>query len=166
MPNQFNSVPADAATTRRLNALEVQVDELTRARRRCLTLGPVTLLVLAIVSPLVIAHPRNDPDEQYTLLALVRGAVPALPTGLFLVLGVVGLGCLGAAVTAGRAPGPAGIRSIVALGAALLVVLVVAVLVVAAAGNRNTTYVMLTPATVLGAAAAIWLMVGSLGLRR
>lgn len=166
MPNQFNSAPPDAATARRLTAIAVQVEELARARRRALTLAPVTLLVLANVTPLVIGHHRNDPDEQYTLLQLMRGAVPALPTGLFLLLGVVGLGCLGAAIAAGRSPGRAGIRAIVALGSSLLVVLLVAVLVVAAGGTRNTTYLMLTPATVLGAAAAIWLIIGSVGLRR
>lgn len=166
MPNQFNSAPADAANARRLTAIAVQVEELARARRRSLTLAPVTLLVLANVTPLVIVHHRNDPDEQYTLLQLVRGAVPALPSGLFLLVAVVGLGCLGAAVAAGRSPGRAGLRWIVALGAALLVVLVVAVLGGAAAGTRNTTYLVLTPAAVLGATGAIWLIVGSVGLRR
>ena len=51
---------------RRLVALEVQLAELERSRRRTLMLGPILLLVLANVTPLVIAHPKDDPDESYT----------------------------------------------------------------------------------------------------
>jgi hypothetical protein len=167
MTSPLNSAGVDDATVRRLIALEVQVEELDRARRRALTLGPIVLLVLANVTPLVIARPRNDPDEQHTLLQLMFGAVPALPAGWFLLLGVAGLGCFGAAVAVGRSTGrPGRTRAIIAPAAILLALLVVVLVVVTAAGTRNTGYLVLTPAAALGAAAAIWLIVGALSLRR
>ncbi len=97
MKPRFNSADADTTDTvtdatgarqlRRLAALEVQVADLDRARRRSLTMGPILLLVVANVTPLVIVRPRNDPDEQYTLLQVVFGGVKALPVGWFVLLG-------------------------------------------------------------------------------
>ncbi len=178
MKPRFNSADATDTTDtvtdatgarqlRRLAALEVQVADLDRARRRSLTMGPILLLVVANVTPLVIVRPRNDPDEQYTLLQLVFGGVKALPVGWFLLLGVVGLLCLGAAVAVGRSTGRAGDTwPVAAAAAALLIVLAVIVMVVSAAGTKNTAYLPLTPASVFGAAAAIWLIVGVWSLRR
>jgi hypothetical protein len=152
---------------RRLAALEVRVADLDRSRRRSMTMGPILLLVVANVTPLVIVRPRSDPDEQYTLLQVVFGGVKALPVGWFVLLGVVGLLCLGAAVAVGRSTGRAGDTwPVVAAAAALLIVLVVIVMVGSAAGTKNTMYLLLTPASVFGAAAAIWLIVGVRSLRR
>ncbi|HEY5881940.1 MAG TPA: hypothetical protein VIU11_23735 [Nakamurella sp.] len=167
MNEQIN---ADARTidrhARRVVALEVQVAELERSRRRTLMLGPSMLLVLANVTPLVIAHPKNDPDESYTLTQLVFGAVKALPVGWFLLLGLVGLACLGAAAAL---PHTVGRRSdswlVVASGVGMLAVLAVLVVVVSSASTKNTSYLSLSPATVLGAAAAIWLVVGARSVR-
>jgi hypothetical protein len=167
----FNSVGAGPATAdrhaHRLAALEVQVAQLDRARRRTLMLGPILLFGLANVTPLVIVRPTDDPAEQYTLTQLAFGAVGALPAGWFLLLGVVGLGCLGAAVAVGRSTGaPGRTGAIVAPAGALLGLLVVLLVVVSAAGSRSVAYLMLTPAAALGAAAAVWLIVGALSLRR
>lgn len=171
MKPPLNSADVDDATTqrhaRRLAALEVQVAELDRARRRSLTLGPILLLGLANVTPLVIVRHKDDPDEQYTLLQVVLGSVKALPVGWFLLLGVAGLLCLGAAVAVGRSTGrPAETRPVIALAATLLVVLVAVLVVGSAAGTKNTTYLLFTPAAALGAAAAIWLIMGARSLRR
>lgn len=171
MKPQSNATDVDDATAqrhaRRLAALEVQVAELDRARRRSLALGPILLLGLANTTPLVIVNHKDDPDETYTLFQVVSGAVKALPVGWFLLIGVAGLLCVGAAVTVGRSAG----RSvdtwpIVACAATLLVALVAALLAGSAAGTRDTTYLLLTPAAGLGAAAAIWLIVGAGSLRR
>jgi hypothetical protein len=151
---------------RRLVALEVQVAELDRSRRRSLRLGPILLLVLANVTPLVIVRPKNDPDESYTLFQLLFGAVPAIPTFWFLLLAVLGLLCIIAAGSLGSTPGRRGAGwPVVAPGVGLLGLLAVLVPAVAAAGTKSTAYVALTPATALGAAAAAWLIVGALSLR-
>lgn len=154
------------AQARRLVRLETQIDELERSRRRSLRLGPILLLALANVTPLVVVRAKNGPDEQFTLFQLALGAVKALPAWWFLLLGVIGLACIGAAVVVGRSTGRrTDTRPVVAPAVALLVVLALLVLILSGTGGTSTTYLALTPATALGAAAAIWLLVGASSMR-
>lgn len=128
--------------------------------------GPILLLVLANVTPLVIVRPRRDPDESYTLFQLLFGVVDPVAAGWFLLLGVVGLLCVAAAITLRTSNGRTGPTAfVVAAAVGLLVVLLVLTIVGSAAGTKDVTVVVLTPATALGAAAAVWLIIGALSVR-
>lgn len=158
--------PAGEAA-RRLTALEVRVDDLLRARRRARVGGPILLLALAAVTPLAVVHSRTGPDASFTLVEVALGRVGGLPAGLFVALGALGLLGVTAAAALGRSTGNAStVRWVVALGVALLVLLLAALLVAAAAARPGSTVQLLTPALVLGGAAAIGLIGGALELRR
>ena len=136
----------DATTqrhARRLAALETRVDDLEGAARRVRALGPLLLLVLANVTPLVVVTPRSDPSESYTLFQLLRDAVGVGgPTGLWFVLLV--LAGLGAAVAAGllwsSSPSAGARWFVLGVAVVLLLLLLALIVVTASAGTRNSSY--------------------------
>jgi hypothetical protein len=112
---------------RRLAALEVRVAELELDARRTLAYGPILLLVLANVTPLVIADARNEADEAFTLFQGARGALPGSgpAEGWFLLLGLAGL-VLGVAGILFSADRSTGFRWFVLASATVLLVLLAA----------------------------------------
>lgn len=153
---------------RRLAVLETRVDDLDAAARRARAMGPVLLLVLATVTPLVVTTPRNDPSASFTLFQLLTGGLDGGgPAGLWFVL--LTIAGLTAAVAAGlvgtAAPGRGSRWFAQGVAAALLVLLAGLVVLAAAAGSRTVSFTAVTPATVLAAAAAVWLILGARSTR-
>jgi hypothetical protein len=153
---------------RRLAVLEARVDELDAAARRARSLGPILLLVLANVTPLIVATPRNDPGEGFTLFQVLRGALDGGgPASLWFVL--VTIAGLASAVAAARLGGAAPSRGTrwfaQGVAAVLLVGLLVVTILAASAGSRSASFTAVSPAAVLAAAAAVWLIIGARSTR-
>jgi hypothetical protein len=151
---------------RRLAVLEARVDELDAAARRARSLGPILLLVLANVTPLIVATPRNDPGEGFTLFQVLRGALDGGgPASLwFVLLTIAGLASAVAAARLGGAAPSRGTRWF-AQGVAAVLLVGLLVVTILAAGSRSASFTAVSPAAVLAAAAAVWLIIGARSTR-
>jgi hypothetical protein len=148
-----------------LATLQARVSVLDWAVRLQRVFGPILLLVLAAVSPLLARH-EEDFDATYTFVDIIKSSRGTTWTTVALVL--IGLGwafCVLGSLLLLSATGSRGEYLAVSVpAAALLLGLLVMIVTGGGWGRGASVYNGLQIGTVLAAGAAIWLIICSVSL--
>jgi hypothetical protein len=160
------SEPADLVGLRsELVALQSRVSVLDSAVRLQRAFGPILLLVLAAVSPL-LARTEDDIDATYSFIDIIKSSRGTAWTTVALVL--IGLGwafcVLGSLLLLSGTGSRSEYLAVSVPAAALLLGLLVMILTGGGWGRGASVYNGLQIGTVLAAGAAIWLIMTSVAL--